>query len=68
MLKTKGQETADDLTGAQTAVPEGKSWSLFRLSVPSTADEDQGGNNTSLEYPEEDTGCEQTPVVFGSRS
>jgi hypothetical protein len=54
MLKAKGQETADDLAGAQAAIPEGESGSLLGLGVPSTADEDQSGNNASLKYPKED--------------
>jgi hypothetical protein len=55
MLKTKGQETANDLASAQAAIPEGESGGLLGLGVPPAADEDQGGNNTSLEYPKEDT-------------
>ena len=39
MLEAKGQETADNLTGAQAAVPECESRSLLGLGVPSTADE-----------------------------
>jgi hypothetical protein len=49
MLKAERQETADNLTSAQTAVPECESGSLFGLGVPSAADEYERGNNTSLE-------------------
>jgi hypothetical protein len=68
MLKAERQETADNLTSAQTAVPECESGSLFGLGVPSAADEYERGNNTSLEYSEEDARGQETPVVFGSRS
>ena len=68
MLEAKGQETADNLTGAQAAVPECESRSLLGLGVPSTADEYKSGNNTSLEYAKEDARCQHTPVVFGRRS
>jgi hypothetical protein len=53
MLEAKGQETADDLAGAQAAIPEGESGSLLGFGVPPTTDEYEGGNNTSLEYPKE---------------
>ena len=68
MLKAERQETADNLAGAQSAVPEREPGSLFGLGVPSTAYEYQRGNNTSLEYSKEDARRQQTPVVFGSRS
>jgi len=66
MLEAERQETADDLTSAQTAIPEGETGSLFGLGVPSAADEYQGGDNTSLEYSKEDTRYQQTSVSLSS--
>jgi hypothetical protein len=66
MLEAERQETADDLTGAQTAIPEGETGILFGFGVPSTAYEYQGGNNTSLKYSKEDARYQQTSIALSS--
>jgi hypothetical protein len=67
MLKAERQKAADDLTSAQTAIPEGETGSLLGLGVPSGADEYQGGDNTSLKYSKEDARYQQTLIALSSR-
>ena len=66
MLEAERQETAGDVTGAQTAVPGGETGSFFRLGISLAADEYQGGHNTSLEYSKEDTRYQQTSIALAA--
>lgn len=66
MLEAKGDDASNDLSAAQTQVPEGKTRSLLLLRIVLTAQKHQGGSNGGLEDTEEDSRGEQRWVVFGT--
>lgn len=66
MLEAIGHGATEDLTEAETHVPEGEAGSLLGLGVPLAANEHERGTNGGLEDAEKDAGDEEGAVIGGS--
>lgn len=64
VLEPKRQNSTNDLSGTQTAIPESVSRCLFGLIIPPTNDEHQTRHSASFEYAYTHSTCEQGRVVL----